>query len=190
MPRKTNKANTGTWTEGRGETTTAATAKSAAEHRAYLNAKIAAEGQDKEATTAGPAVAQATAVAEAPKKAKGKPAANGATATAKGGKGKNKEVESTKQKAGGTEKPELSGSKVRVLEALVAAEPEGLTRTELAEQTSINKGWAKLLGAPTKGGTNGMEGAGLVKSHKHEGERSMRYTITAAGKKALAKAQG
>jgi hypothetical protein len=155
MPRKTNKAN---------ETTTAA-----------------AEGQDKQATTAGSAVAQATAVAEAPKKAKGKGKAAGA---------KGKEAETPKQKAGGSEKPELNGSKVKVLEALVSAEPEGLTRTELAEQTGIVKGWAKLLGAPTKGGTNGMEGAGLVKSHKHEGERSMRYTITAAGKKALAKAQG
>lgn len=150
------------------ETTTASSAKTAAE----------------ESTTA--TVAQATAVAEAPKKAKGKGKAAGATD--KGGKGK--EAEAPKQKAGGTEKPELSGSKVKVLEALVSAEPEGLTRTELAEQTGINKGWAKLLGAPTKGGTNGMEGAGLVKSHKHEGERSMRYTITAAGKKALAKAQG
>jgi DNA-binding MarR family transcriptional regulator len=147
------------------ETTTASSAKTAAE----------------ETTTA--TVAQATAVAEAPKKGKGKGKAAGATDKGKG-------AEAPKQKAGGAEKPELSGSKVRVLEALAAAEPEGLTRTELAEQTGINKGWAKLLGAPTKGETNGMEGAGLVKSHKHEGERSLRYTITAAGKKALAKAQG
>jgi DNA-binding MarR family transcriptional regulator len=52
------------------------------------------------------------------------------------------------------------------------------------------KGWSKLLG--TKEGTHedALEPMGYVKvAVPQEGERGLKYTITASGKQALAKAQ-
>jgi chromosome segregation and condensation protein ScpB len=96
-----------------------------------------------------------------------------------------------KQKSGES-KPKhpsgLSDSKVRVL-GLLAKTPRGLTRAQLAEKTGIQKGWAKLLGAPSKGkpvkGT--LEGDGYVESREPQEDegRSMVYNITHKGKQAL-----
>lgn len=84
----------------------------------------------------------------------------------------------------------LSESKLKVLKELNKAGDRGLTRAELAERTGINKGWAKMLGAVTKGdaASGTLEGDGYVRSEPAaEGERGIRYYITAKGKKALGK---
>jgi hypothetical protein len=73
---------------------------------------------------------------------------------------------------------------------LLAKHPNGLTRTQMAEATGTARGWAALLGAVTKGpaAAGTLEGDGLVKSAKMEDQAALLYTITAAGKKALAQA--
>jgi hypothetical protein len=45
-----------------------------------------------------------------------------------------------------------------------------------------------MLGASSKDkqASNSLEGLGYISSTKHEGERQFEYTITAAGRKALA----
>ena len=57
----------------------------------------------------------------------------------------------------------------------------------MIKKTEIQKGWPKLLGAPTKGkpAADSLEGMGLVQSTKYEGQRSLSYKITPAGKKAI-----
>jgi hypothetical protein len=82
----------------------------------------------------------------------------------------------------------LANSAVRVLHLLSKSEG-GLTRTQLAAKTGVKRGWSKLLGAPTKegGSSRGLEGRGLVRGSVAEGVRGLVYTITAAGRKELAK---
>ena len=84
----------------------------------------------------------------------------------------------------------LNGSHVKILKAL---SNKDLTRGQLKDKTGIERGWSKLLGASTKeglgtAGETSLEGRGLVNSAKIEGQRSMVYSITSAGKKALANA--
>ncbi len=102
-----------------------------------------------------------------------------------------KEVEATVAKA---EKGpmDLTEVEARTLTALDKAGQKGLTRGELATKTDIKKGWARILGAASKedGGGNwdkSLEGRGLVKQAVNEESRAMTITITALGKKALAK---
>lgn len=78
----------------------------------------------------------------------------------------------------------LSKNKIRVLEAL-ADRKEGLTRTQLSQLLNIQKGWAKLLGAYTKGEKSGMEGEGLVASKMIDSVKGAVYVITPHGKKML-----
>jgi DNA-binding MarR family transcriptional regulator len=78
----------------------------------------------------------------------------------------------------------LSPNTVKVLTVL-KKHPKGLTRSELSEKTEINKGWAKLLGAPTKGAEGGLEGAGFVSSEKDEEKKGFVYKVTSKGLKAL-----
>lgn len=84
----------------------------------------------------------------------------------------------------------LSESKLKVLRELNRAGDRGMTRTDLGDRTGIKKGWAKLMGAVTKGtpaeGT--LEGDGYVRSQPaDEGERGIRYYITKKGKSILGK---
>lgn len=86
----------------------------------------------------------------------------------------------------------LTGNEVKILTALFKS-GKPMTRADLAKKTGINKGWSRVLGSSTKedGGMSGdesLEGRGLVKCERHEGERSLSYTITARGKAELAKA--
>lgn len=81
----------------------------------------------------------------------------------------------------------LSSVQARTLRALKGtSKSKTLTRKQLAAKTGKKKGWARLLGAASKGkpakGT--MEGNGLVASVR-EG-RTFSYFITPAGTKALA----
>lgn len=73
----------------------------------------------------------------------------------------------------------------RTLEALVKV-VEGLTRKQLQEVTGQEKGWSKLLGAVTRGtpAPDTLEGRGLVRSEVKDGK--LVYTLTPAGKAALA----
>jgi hypothetical protein len=85
----------------------------------------------------------------------------------------------------------LTPTMVRVLELLSHGSK---TRGELAEATGVAKGWSRILGAATKedggaAGEDSLESKGFVKHSKHEGDRSLNYEITAAGRKALATAQ-
>jgi hypothetical protein len=84
----------------------------------------------------------------------------------------------------------MAPNKVKVL-TLLAKTPAGMTRTEMSEATGIVKGWTKMLGAVTLGApaTGTLEGDGLVRSEEVEDQRGRVYTITPAGKKALAAAQ-
>lgn len=82
----------------------------------------------------------------------------------------------------------LSGNQVKILDAL--SKQDEMTRKDLEAATGIVKGYAALMGSPTKeigGGT--LEGRKLVHSGKHEGARGLHYTITAAGRKELEKAK-
>ena len=113
---------------------------------------------------------------------------------AKGGKGTSSKPTSKPAAAPAKTKPDagskggLSNNKVKVL-TLLAKAKQPMTRSEMAEKTGIAKGWAKLLGAVTKGDAEAgtLEGDGLVRSEKVEGEAGLRYTITAAGRKLLDK---
>lgn len=80
----------------------------------------------------------------------------------------------------------LTNKAIKVL-TLLSKAPNGLTRKAMIEKTGIQKGWAKLLGAPTKGNPGGLEGKGLVKSSRTEGDAKITYVITAAGRKAISK---
>lgn len=87
----------------------------------------------------------------------------------------------------------LTGTALRALTALAGSKAP-LTRAELAEATGVQKGWSRLLGAATKegggaAGAKSLEARGLVRCEPQEGGRALAYTITPAGKKALAAAQ-
>lgn len=77
----------------------------------------------------------------------------------------------------------LSKNKTKVLQALSETK-DGLTRSQMSELLNIHKGWAKLLGAYTKG-AGGMEAEGLVASRKIDGVKGIVYVITDQGRKAL-----
>lgn len=92
-------------------------------------------------------------------------------------------------KANGT----LGKREVEVL-ALLAKAKKPLSRADMAKATGQAKGWSRLLGAATKdglgaSGDDSLEGRGYVASSKEAGDRSIAYTITAAGRKALDKAK-
>lgn len=126
------------------------------------------------------AALEATPATAAPKakKAKGKKAAKAKAAKA-----------APAAKANGG----LTGNEVKILTALTKSN-KPLTRDQLRSKTGINKGWSRVLGAATKddGGVNAdasLEGRGYVKADKPEGQRTLEYTVTAAGRKALEKAK-
>lgn len=86
----------------------------------------------------------------------------------------------------------LSGNEIKTLQAL-AKSKTALTRNDLRAATGIQKGWSGMLGASTKTvADDTLCGRGYVKdvtdSHPKEGGRSLLYTITANGRKALEKA--
>ena len=124
------------------------------------------------------------ATATAPTKATTKTAGTTKKATApKVVKAVKPTTEATPKEKGG-----LTGNQLKALGVLAKA-TQPMTRSQLAAKTGIKKGWSKMLGQVTKGGGNGLEAAGLVKSMvADEGERGYRYIITAAGKKAVEKA--
>lgn len=97
-------------------------------------------------------------------------------------------------KAATVQGAELTGNEVLILAAMVKAGDKPLSRKQLAAKTGINKGWSRTLGASTKddcgaGGSDSLEGRGLIKAAKEEENRFFTYTITAAGRKLLAKVQ-
>ena len=86
----------------------------------------------------------------------------------------------------------ITPDQIKILEALKQTTYGGkeLTRQELKKITGIKKGYSKLLGAVTieefgAGSKTGLEPRGLVKSAKHEGNRSLTYSITSKGKKII-----
>lgn len=82
----------------------------------------------------------------------------------------------------------MNGSQIRTLEAL--SDGKAKTRKDLSEETGIMKGWSKLLGTKEGNHEDALEPKGYVKTTvPQEGERGLKYTITPAGKQALAKAQ-
>ena len=82
----------------------------------------------------------------------------------------------------------MNGSQIKTLDALKDGNPQ--TRAELSESTGIAKGWSKILGTKEGGHEDALEPKGYVKSSvPPEGERGLRYTISARGKQALVKAQ-
>ncbi len=82
---------------------------------------------------------------------------------------------------------ELSPNEVKTLKALVKGN-KPMSRADLRKATGIQKGWSKLLGSSTKEvAAESLEGRKLVKSEKVEGQRGIVYTVTANGKKAVAK---
>jgi hypothetical protein len=87
-----------------------------------------------------------------------------------------------KEKEENGKKASKGKNRVAVLEALAEAGKSGFTRNELSETTGIKKGWAKLLGAPSKGNPGGLEGEGLVQSEKDESRRGLVYIITPEGR--------
>jgi len=87
----------------------------------------------------------------------------------------------------------LTTKETKVLNVL-ASSPIPMTRAELTTRTGIKKGWSRLLGASTKedggvAGSKSLEAKGYVTNRKVEDERSIQYTITASGRKALDKAK-
>lgn len=83
----------------------------------------------------------------------------------------------------------LVPSVIKVLQTLRDA-GVAMTRKELAESTGIEKGWSKILGTKDGGNEEALGPIGYVLSvEPKEGERGMKYKITAAGKQALVKAE-
>ena len=119
-----------------------------------------------------------SAVVDAPKKK---------TAKKRGAKkGVKKGAKKAAKKEGGLTKRETA-----ILETL-SRNSKPLTRSQLKEKSEITSGLSKLLGASTKdnlgaSGKDSLEGRGLIKAEKHEGERGIVYSITAAGRKAIGK---
>jgi len=107
-----------------------------------------------------------------------------------------KTTKAAAKKTGGKKKfGGLNVSEMKVLEAL--KDGEARTRNDLRGITGIQKGWSKILGAPTKGvSPESLEGRKFVKSEKHEAQgegdtktpAGLYYTIMAGGKKVLEKA--
>jgi hypothetical protein len=142
---------------------------------------------DVAATTPAPAPA-----AKAPKPKQTKAAAPKA---AKQAKPKAAKPKAKADKANKAEQPKdpnaLTGMAVAVLKAL--AKGKELTKAQLSKVTG-GRVTSKLLGAANRDGF-GVQGGGLlerglIKAAKHEDSRATVYTITAAGNKALAKANG
>jgi hypothetical protein len=108
--------------------------------------------------------------------------ASGSKAKAKAGTKAKASTKAAEPKAGPAVK--LNGTQRKVLEVLADGKPK--TRKDLKEATGLQKGWSKILGAPTKGELKPttLEGMGLVKSEPTP--EGLAYTITAAGKQALA----
>jgi len=109
-----------------------------------------------------------------------------ATATKASPKKKAAPVKAAPAKPAKDKANKLGRNKAKILEALAKSKVE-LTRADLIEKTGITNGFAALLGAPTGGAPSKgtLEGDGLVVSAAYEGNRSLFYKITAAGRAAL-----
>lgn len=83
----------------------------------------------------------------------------------------------------------LTGNEAKILAALKGTSKDNkmLDRNQLIAKTGINGGWAKTLGAVTKGeaDSTSLEGRGLVCSYKTTDVRTLQYYITAKGLKVL-----
>lgn len=85
----------------------------------------------------------------------------------------------------------LSPNQVRILEMLVSGKE--VTRKQMAEKLEIEKGFSKLLGAPSSEDSatnhpNALQTRGYVtcrKPDEEEGGSALLYSITAAGRKGL-----
>lgn len=123
-----------------------------------------------------------------PKKAK-KPQVT----TDAGGKGKVVKKAVKKAAKADKAKPErpagaggVTGNQIRLLQALKSGKE--MTRAQLADATGIIKGYSKMLGNVEGTHENSLTALGLVKCMvAEEGERGMRYAITAKGKQLLTK---
>lgn len=103
-----------------------------------------------------------------------------------------------KKKGGGRKKyNDLSPNDIKVMRCLRDA-GKPVTRAYMQEVTGIQKGYAALLGSPTKEiKPDTLEGRKLVKSEKHEAQgegdnktpAGFYYHITKSGASALAKAE-
>jgi len=84
----------------------------------------------------------------------------------------------------------LTKNEIKVLKVLAKGKA-ALTRVQLSKRTGINGGWSKLLGAGNYEGY-GVQGGGLALRgllliEGEEDSRILSYTITAKGRKAIAK---
>lgn len=108
-----------------------------------------------------------------------------------------KEAAAKKEKGSKKKFGNLTSNQMKTLECL--EDNVAKTRATMTAETGIQKGWAKLLGAATKGAPTAdtLEGMGLVKSEKLEAQGEgdektpggLYYTITKAGHKELADAR-
>jgi hypothetical protein len=78
--------------------------------------------------------------------------------------------------------------------AFLAGAKGPATRNELSQATGMEKGWSELLGAATREGLGvqggGLEGRGLNEClGRQVGGKSLLYTITGAGRKAIEQAE-
>lgn len=113
--------------------------------------------------------------------------------------GKASDKKTPAKKGGGRRRyGDLTQTEMKVLECL--EDGDSKTRTTMKEETGIQKGWSKMLGAPTKPdgvGPDTLEGKGYVKHEKldAQGEGDNKtpagfyYKIMAKGQKALEKAR-
>lgn len=83
------------------------------------------------------------------------------------------------------EKAELTPNEIKVLTVLSKSKGP-MTRQELSKKTGIVKGWSRIFGAIKDNGGDGLQGRKLVSvSLPDEGERGLKYAITALGKQTL-----
>lgn len=83
------------------------------------------------------------------------------------------------------EKAELTPNEVKVLTVLSKSKAP-MSRQELKKKTGINKGWSRIFGAIKDNGGDGLQGRKLVTvTMPDEGERGLKYAITALGKQTL-----
>lgn len=124
-----------------------------------------------------PTTKPAASASAAPKKSAKKPAA--------------KKPAAKKKAAAPAGKSELSPNQVKVLKAIAAAKHD-FTYADIRKKTGIEKGLTKLVAAQSASGAKypeSLEARKLVKAVEvTEGRASVAYKITAAGKKAAAKA--
>jgi DNA-binding MarR family transcriptional regulator len=87
---------------------------------------------------------------------------------------------------------EITAKQYLLLKALKSTSEDGktLTRVELREVSGVHGNLDRMIGASTRedggrGGEKGLEHRGFVRSCQEEGERCIRYYITAKGKKFL-----